>query len=80
MPIVRPFNPSMGRPGLQGPSFRPAPGGTQNRPWGQPLGSFDKLKGKKKIKKSGTYKLKRGETVVGKKKADTHAFVAGKKA
>ena len=30
-------------------------------------GSFDKLKGKKKIKKSGLYKLKRGETVEGKK-------------
>lgn len=34
------------------------------------MGSFDKLKGKKKIKKSGLYKLKRGETVEGKKLHD----------
>lgn len=79
MPIVRPFNPSMGRPGVQGPGFNRPSGGVQERPWA--LGSFDKLKGKKTIKKSGLYKLKKGEKVTGKKKkSDTRAFVAGRKA
>lgn len=73
----------MGIPDMRVPM---GPGlGQPQRPFDQtfrpPMGSFDKLKGKKKIKKSGTYKLKKGETVVGKrKKGNTHAYVAGKKA
>ena len=43
---------------------RPTPVGGPARFPMQPYRSFDKLKGKAKIKKSGLYKLKKGEGVV----------------
>ena len=54
----------VGQP-TQGAWGQPAMGGQPN-PWGQPQiqGSFDKLKKKYTIKKSGLYRLKAGESVV----------------
>jgi hypothetical protein len=83
-PIARPWNPGAGGEfggfGTRGGLPLQSPGGI-NPVDPRVMGSFDKLKGKKKIKKSGVYKLKKGESVIGKrKKSDSHAFIAGRKA
>jgi hypothetical protein len=80
---MMPFDPVRAR--VAGDIGRPGDGG-----WGgdmrridpsRPLGSFKKGG---KVKKTGKYKLHKGERVLTKKQAkskgDTHAFIAGRKA
>jgi hypothetical protein len=83
LPIRRPMPGPMpvGQPIQQG-------GGAQApmRPFGRPAGPMERpiasMKKGGKVKKTGTYKLHKGERVVKakSKKSDTHAYVAGKRA